>query len=130
MKIRNGFVSNSSSSSFILVGFKRDLEDVENEDLENREYWCIGKYLEEGSDIFRIKDSDIFREVKKCGYEFEVWESLQVEFDNEMILNKNLLNYINENEILKIYAGERCYHSAENYRDIVEHYKEWYLNEN
>jgi hypothetical protein len=30
MKIRNGFVSNSSSSSFCLVGVSREFEDIDN----------------------------------------------------------------------------------------------------
>jgi len=47
---RNGFVANSSSSSFILVGHKATIEDVLSN--PDGDYMCVGGWLGEGRDIF------------------------------------------------------------------------------
>ena len=51
MKTRNGFVSNSSSSSFIIFGEKVNWYDFENTD---GEIWMMGTYYGEGYDVFRL----------------------------------------------------------------------------
>ena len=48
MKIRNGYVSNSSSSSFLIIGRKIDYNDIKDEDL----IYVEGKELCDGKDIF------------------------------------------------------------------------------
>lgn len=41
MKVRNGFVSNSSSSSFVIIGKTIDnIEEITKEDLENQKIFC------------------------------------------------------------------------------------------
>jgi hypothetical protein len=94
MKIRNGFVSNSSSSSFVLVGFIPTDEEME-------------KYEE----IF--EDYDVAYETSStndpvghfisCGDEYELSEldlSLIEDYKNELIKQFNL----DENRI-KVYSG-------------------------
>ena len=52
MKTRQGFVSNSSSSSFVIFGKDTDLWDITNPKEEN--IWVIGGILGEGWDVFPL----------------------------------------------------------------------------
>jgi hypothetical protein len=48
MKIRNGFVSNSSSSSFVVIGKKVSLSDVSLDDFKNKDYMIETGYSYDG----------------------------------------------------------------------------------
>jgi len=52
MKTRNGFVSNSSSSSFVIFGEDVDLWDAIN--VPEEEIWGIGESCGEGWDVFKV----------------------------------------------------------------------------
>lgn len=63
MKTRNGFISNSSSSSFVIQ--KRDLTDIQIEQIRN--------HIEEGKKIVE-QDPNAFWE-NDCGFEaYDEWE--------------------------------------------------------
>jgi subtilase family serine protease len=70
MKVRNGFVSNSSSSSFVvtydeLVG----INDITVDDIKNDKYVIIGKYLCEGYDIIHLENDSMFYCAQKVANE-------------------------------------------------------------
>jgi len=54
MKVRQGFVSNSSSSSFLLIGEEVNFDDLTMNDVEN--IIVLGRYLYEGQDVFDLTE--------------------------------------------------------------------------
>ncbi|NPV13109.1 MAG: hypothetical protein HPY57_15185 [Ignavibacteria bacterium] len=70
MKIRSGFVSNSSSSSFLLVGTKVDIKDIKN---LNNHYVVVGPTLGEGLDVFDLDDYEKLYVVSKYPDYFDIY---------------------------------------------------------
>ena len=61
MKIRQGFVSNSSSSSFVAVARELNIGDIKLEDILNKNIVSFGSYLSDGVDLIRIKDENMLK---------------------------------------------------------------------
>lgn len=55
MKIRSGFVSNSSSSSFVVVGKKLDIRDINFKMIKEKCIIAMGGELSDGDDVFQIQ---------------------------------------------------------------------------
>lgn len=119
MKVRNGFVSNSSSSSFIIIGEEcEDFYSITEEMLKTERFLVVGKELSEGSDVFELTP-DILKLFSKFGYiPWAVWKPILTIFEYEKI-SKNIFP---DDKEYGIYIGEKDYHSSENFQDILERY--------
>lgn len=88
MKIRSGFVSNSSSSSFVLAGVrlnKKDLTEQELKDIEDNDYEL---YTEYDIQVFDNKNSTVSEDTMLIGVTKEIDvedETLDISISSEQI---------------------------------------------
>jgi len=71
MKTRQSLVSNSSSSSFILVGRKISINDIKLGTTAT--YWATGKMLEKANDLMKIVDNNLVDFITNFPEKFEVY---------------------------------------------------------
>jgi hypothetical protein len=61
MKIRNGFVSNSSSSSFVALAVPININDITSEMIKKCEVITFGAEISEGIDMIEINSEDMIK---------------------------------------------------------------------
>lgn len=115
MKIRQGYVSNSSSSSFLVIGRQISFSQIKS--LKN--IWVEGKQLNDGVDFFQLKDKNMLEKIKtkdlsqfrfyQCSYCGQVLEQ-----SKEIKAKKGD----------KIYSFERDYHCTIDEYDLYYRYEQ------
>ena len=107
MKIRNGFVSNSSSSSFIVFGENIYYSNITPELIEDKRIYAVSyNYLGDGTDFFRI-NQEMFDLFKKYGGELEFFE-----VDGCLAEGGEIDKAKIAGDKIKVFAMERDYHSV------------------
>jgi len=101
MKRRLGFVSNSSSSSFLILGREIDINEVTSKMIKKKKIMVLGYDLSDGQDVFQISSAEILAFMKALnnsylGHDISILETYvmnntdepDIEFDVELFLEK------------------------------------------
>lgn len=131
MKIRTGFVSNSSSSSFVLIGNSILLKDVTEELVSTNKIYVFGSWLSDGQDIFRItpemfKYSKLLVNGQKTQFvnafaEAYTENTSAVRFTEEL-LSKMLSRVSDTGKPLMMFTKEKDYDVTETLDTFLERY--------
>ena len=132
MKIRESFVTNSSSSSFILIGKNVYSHEIDLND--GYDYYGIGSYVCEEYDVFQINE-DILDEIKKAesNYSFNdnylnFYRAYQTSYDNpgfaKLKLDLGKLNKVpmKERSDIDIVSVEKYYNGTDTVSDFINKY--------
>lgn len=103
MKIRNGFVSNSSSSSFIMIGVKRKFDNREDMHKEFNRLWNLDHNIKYSTTM----DGDTI-----FGYDIARWHAddndvIPVDMEEVIKHSQNLSKVLKFEDIPQIYVGTR-----------------------
>lgn len=128
MKIRNGFVSNSSSSSFVIFGIRVNTKELSNEDIKNNKYTVIGDYFEGGYDVFEIDNEETLKFIKAVEtlYKktpFRVYKNIAFE-------GKNDLSKLPKEGTAELICGDAEQSSSYNINRLFENYTSEWLDNN
>lgn len=116
MKVRNGFVSNSSSSSFIVT--YDEIVSIENVDLHDGEYYALGDYLVEGLDYFKIDGEKWLETLTKIYYhnDFTIFKNPKcIAYDSDVLITNEMVGKY-------VTSFKKDYYCTERPEDLMHHY--------
>ena len=122
MKYRTGFVSNSSSSSFALIGISLPtVSDLKPSDIKKNIY-VIGTWYGDGTDVFRVENADMLKFIKENPHHFK-----HVFIKARMVYESSPLTCTRmdlPSKSFTIFAGNCDFHSSNCLADLQHRYGE------
>jgi hypothetical protein len=123
MKTRYGFVSNSSSSSFIVFGRKCSMDELDNPNAVA----IVDGYLGDGADYIEIKgNEDLINTIKGAEYNSDFNQYCDISY--YVIDEKHNMEELPFLEIKEHHVGKKLfhvnidYHSTEDYMEFIRRY--------
>ena len=115
MKIRNGFVSNSSSSSFVIAAERIDVSRLTPKDVGETTYVEGNGDMGEGHDIFVLASKSMLDFIKKHRVNFiNAYICAEVLSENKPIDSSAVGKYV--------YAFDRNNYTSDTLKDLKENY--------
>ena len=122
MKTRQGFVSNSSSSSFVIFGEKLAWHDLPTNTTDDETFWMSGMPCGEGWDVFPLTPAmiELIRKKGRNGDYYRAFKSFYSE--TEQVIRTDELP-----PVFTVFAFEKSQHSSDGNLKL---FKERYIHEN
>ena len=129
MKVRQGFISNSSSTSFLIIGREIEIKNVSPKMIKEKKIIGMSEdIIEEGLDVFRVKTVEELAFLKsmcdKYGKYFTFFDAFAFELDE---FGTGDIDFTNppKNVILKYYTGLRDHKYSRNLEELKKRYDEF-----
>lgn len=128
MKIRQGFVSNSSSSSFVVIGKDTEIMKITSKMIKDKMIMVVGKSLSDGDDVFQIKTIEqlaFIKALNKISIEdnfkyIEAFTTLDDDYEGEIDVK-----YLPKTGKIKYYNLNKDYWSSSDLDTLQKRYDEF-----